>query len=100
MKEGTFSIVYLHLSEKYVKSLVFCPTDLKGHLGTEHRECLSAASLKFQLLINRHVVLFWCKNKPVCFNVTEQRFISCLKYVYPQMTEDRKMFSLLFLNGL
>ena len=54
MREGTFSNVYFHLSEKCVKkqdpyfitSLVFCPTDLKGHLRPEHRECLSAASIK------------------------------------------------------
>ena len=85
MKEGTFSNVYFHLSY-FITSLVFCPdddsmihcTDLKGHLRPEHRECLSAASIKFKL----HVVLVWSKKKTnVCFNVTEQRFINCLKFV-------------------
>ena len=57
---GEFSNVYFHLSDKcvekqdpyFITSLVFCPTDLKGHLRPEHRECLSAASIKFKLLIN------------------------------------------------
>ena len=31
----------------FITSLFFCPTDLKGHLRTEHRECLLAASIKF-----------------------------------------------------
>ena len=55
MKERTMYNVYFHLSDKYVEkqdsyfitSLVFCPTDFKGHLLPEHREGLSAASIEF-----------------------------------------------------
>ena len=88
MKEGTFSNVYFHLSEKCVKkqdpylitSLVFCYSDLKWHFLNIANACQQQASS-----LNWHFVLLLFKKKQtLCFNVTEQRFIGCLNELGPR----------------